>query len=72
MNTTITLSLNAREGNPRNSEGSFITLKRIPGAGHLLAVWNDHSRAPEQRSADWVSSSWGRTPMSYESGCLSI
>jgi hypothetical protein len=27
MNTAITLTLNAGEGNPRNSEGSFVTLK---------------------------------------------
>ncbi len=27
MNSRITLSLQAKEGNPRNSEGSFITLK---------------------------------------------
>lgn len=48
MNTTITLSLNAREGNPRNSEGSFITLKD----GRILFAyshyrdkedWSDHA-----------------------------
>jgi sialidase-1 len=43
---------------------SPLSMKRIPGAGHLLAVWNDHSRESEQRSTDWQSSSWGRTPLS--------
>lgn len=43
---------------------SPLSMKRIPGRGHLLALWNDHSRVHGHRSTDWQSSSWGRTPLS--------
>lgn len=48
---------------PFRSPGSPLSMKRMPDTGHLLAVWNDHSRVPEHRSIDWESS-WGRTPLS--------
>ncbi len=42
---------------------SPLSIKRNPTTGHLLAVWNDHSRRPEDTSTDGKSSSWGRTPL---------
>jgi sialidase-1 len=40
-----------------------LSVKRMPGTGHLLAVWNDHSAVAAHRPTDWKSSSWGRTPL---------
>ncbi len=40
---------------------SPLSIKRIPSTGHLLAIWNDHSkRFPTQPATD---KSWGRTPL---------
>lgn len=40
-----------------------LSIKRMPGTGHLLAVWNDHSAVAVHRPTDWKQSSWGRTPL---------
>jgi hypothetical protein len=40
-----------------------LSIKRMPGTGHLLAVWNDHSALTTHRPTDWKQSSWGRTPL---------
>ena len=45
---------------------SPLCIKRIPGTGNLLAVWNDHSgRLVPVRPQDnsFQSTSWGRTPL---------
>jgi sialidase-1 len=45
------------------SPNAPLSIKRLPGSGHLLAVWNDHSTRAEHGPTDWKSSSWGRTPL---------
>lgn len=42
---------------------SPLSMKRMPGTGHLLAVWNDHSAIAEHRETQWNTPSWGRTPL---------
>ena len=49
---------------PFRSPCSPLSIKRDPATGHLLAVWNDHSRVKEHQQTDFRSSSWGRTPLS--------
>jgi hypothetical protein len=49
---------------PFRSPCSPLSMKRMPGTGHLLAVWNDHSKVEKQQPTDWKSASWGRTPLS--------
>lgn len=49
-----------------SSPPSPLSIKRIPGTGELLAVWNDHSGrlAPVKREdVNFQSKSWGRTPL---------
>jgi sialidase-1 len=40
---------------------SPLSIKRIPQTGHLLAVWNDHSKRFPTEPATQIS--WGRTPL---------
>lgn len=45
---------------------SPLSVKRLPGTGDLLAIWNDHSGRfpiPEIGPDVWNSKSWGRTPL---------
>ena len=49
---------------PFRSPCSPLSIKRIPGTGRLLAVWNDHSELSKSQQSDGRSSSWGRTPLS--------